>query len=134
MSLGHSELSMSANIDDKFYGKLTVALAEHEGELEVELEEAFFQTLGLPGGLTLKGGRFFSSVGYLNQQHDHVWDFIDAPLAYAVLFGNKYIDDGIQLSVLLPTNTYLETGVELLRGSRFQEVENSRVQVLGWSI
>ena len=135
MSLGHSELSMSANIDDKFYGKLTVALAEHEGDLEVELEEAFFQTLGLPGGLTFKGGRFFSSVGYLNQQHDHVWDFIDAPLAYAVLFGNKYIDDGVQLSVLLPTDMYLEAGIELLRGSRFpgggdQQGAGSRVVYL----
>lgn len=118
-SVGHSELIMSANIDDKFYGKMTLALAEHEGEIEVELEEAFIQTLGLGHGLSLKAGRFFSEIGYLNQQHAHFWDFADAPLIYRGLFGNQLIDDGLQITYVAPTDTFLQFGAEALSASRF---------------
>lgn len=118
-SLGHSELVMSANADDKFYGRFTLALAEHDGETEIEIEEAFFETLGLDYGLQIRGGRFFSDIGYLNSQHAHQWDFVDAPLIYRGLFGNQLLDDGVQLTWLAPTDLYLSFGSELFRGSRF---------------
>jgi len=117
--LGHNELSLSAKVDDMFYGKLTTAIAVHEGKTEVELEEAFIETLALDHGLTIKAGRFFSDIGYLNNQHGHVWDFMDAPLVYRGLFGNQLIDDGVQLSWLAPTETYFKVGMEGTRGSRF---------------
>lgn len=117
--LGHNELSLSANIDDMFYGKLTTAIADHEGETEVELEEAYIETLAIGNGLTVKAGRFFSDIGYLNNQHGHAWDFVDAPLMYRALFGNQLIDDGVQVSWLAPTDTYFKIGVEGLRGERF---------------
>ncbi|MEZ0122528.1 MAG: hypothetical protein AB9Q22_14350 [Candidatus Reddybacter sp.] len=119
LSVGHSELVMSANIDDKFFGKMTLAFAEHEGETETELEEAFIQTLGLGNGLTLKAGRFLSEIGYLNQQHAHAWDFADAPLIYRGLFGDQLIDDGVQMTWLAPTDIFLQLGTELFSGSRF---------------
>lgn len=117
--LGHNELSLSANIDDMFYGKLTTVIADHEGETEVELEEAYIETLAIGDGLTVKAGRFFSDIGYLNNQHGHAWDFTDAPLIYRALFGNQLIDDGVQVSWLAPTDTYFKIGVEGLRGERF---------------
>ncbi|MEW8646615.1 MAG: hypothetical protein AB2563_10990 [Candidatus Thiodiazotropha endolucinida] len=117
--LGHNELAISANVDDLFYGKLTAAIADHEGETEVELEEAFIETSALGNGLNIKAGRFFSSIGYLNQQHGHAWDFVDAPLIYRGLFGEQLIDDGIQVSWVAPTDIYLQLGGELLRGERF---------------
>lgn len=117
--LGHNELSLSANVDDMFYGKLTTAIAEHEGETEIELEEAFIETLSLDHGLAIKAGRFFSDIGYLNNQHGHVWDFMDAPLIYRGLFGNQLIDDGVQLTWLAPTDTYFKLGTESTRGNRF---------------
>ncbi|PCJ36199.1 MAG: hypothetical protein COA75_08160 [Cellvibrionales bacterium] len=119
LSIGHSELTMSANIDDKFFGKMTLAFDEHDGETETELEEAFIQTLGLGNGFTLKAGRFFSEIGYLNQQHGHAWDFADAPLIYRGLFGDQLVDDGVQMTWLAPTDTFLQLGAELLGGSRF---------------
>ena len=119
LSLGHTELMMGANIDDKFYGKMTLALAEHEGAIAVELEEAFIQTLGLGNGMTVKAGRFFSEIGYLNKQHAHSWDFADAPLIYRGLFGNQLIDDGVQFTYVAPTDTFLQLGVEALSGNRF---------------
>jgi len=118
-ALGHSELVISANADDKFYGRFTLAFGIHDGETEVAIEEAFFETLALDYGLAVRGGRFFSDIGYLNSQHEHQWDFSDAPLVYRGLFGNQLIDDGIQLSWLAPTDIYLSFGSELFRGSRF---------------
>lgn len=46
--LGHTELNFSSNIDDKFYGALTAVLESHGDETELELEEAFIETLALP--------------------------------------------------------------------------------------
>ncbi len=41
LGLGHSEITVSSNIDDKFFGNLTLGLGVHPGEpLELELEEA----------------------------------------------------------------------------------------------
>ncbi|MCU7943572.1 MAG: hypothetical protein KZQ87_12920 [Candidatus Thiodiazotropha sp. (ex Cardiolucina cf. quadrata)] len=117
--LGHNELAISANVDDLFYGKLTAAIADHEGDTEVELEEAFIETAALGNGVNIKAGRFFSAIGYLNQQHGHAWDFVDAPLIYRGLFGEQLIDDGIQVSWVAPTDIYLQLGGELLRGERF---------------
>lgn len=118
-SLGHSEIILSSNIDDKFYGQLTAALHAHDGETNLELEEAFVQTLGLGYGLTAKAGRFFSEIGYLNQQHPHAWDFADAPLIYRGLFAEQYNDDGLQLSWIAPTSFYLNIGGEFLKGEHF---------------
>nr|VFJ58727.1 MAG: hypothetical protein BECKFW1821B_GA0114236_104313 [Candidatus Kentron sp. FW] len=118
-SLGHTELAASANIDDKFYGQATLAIHEHDGSTELELEEAFIQTLGLGNGLTVRAGRFFSALGYLNEQHEHTWDFADPPLIYRGLFGNQLRDDGLQVSYIAPTDTFLQLGAEAFKGSRF---------------
>lgn len=117
--LGHNELSISSNIDDMLFGKLTTAIAEHEGETEVELEEAYIETMALGNGLAIKAGRFYSDIGYLNNQHGHVWDFADAPLVYRGMFGNQLIDDGVQVNWLLPTDAYFKVGIEATRGERF---------------
>jgi hypothetical protein len=69
--------------------------------------------------LNAKAGRFFSAVGYLNEQHEHSWDFSDAPLIYRGLFGNQLNDDGLQVSWLAPTDLYFQLGGELLRGDDF---------------
>ncbi len=118
-SIGHTEIAISANVDNKFYGKATLAIHDHEGETETDLEEAYIQTLGLGHGLTLKAGRFYSAIGYLNEQHEHLWDFADAPLIYRGLFGDQLRDDGLQITYLAPTDTFMQFGTELFRGDRF---------------
>ena len=118
-NVGHTEIIMSANVDDLFMGFLTFALADHEGEIEVELEEAYVETLGLGGGFTIRGGRFFSAVGYHNQKHAHAWDFADAPLIYEGLWGSAYYDDGVRLSWIAPTDLFIEVGTEALAGGQF---------------
>lgn len=116
LRLGESELVMSANIDDKFSGRFTAALTP---ENETEIEEAFIETLGLGGGVTVKAGRFFSHIGYLNPVHAHAWDFADQPLVYRAFFGNQYGDDGMQARWVAPTGLFLELGAELFRGDNF---------------
>lgn len=118
-SLGHSELSFSSNIDDLYFGKLTIAITEHDGESATEIEEAFIQTLALEEGFTVTAGRFLSGIGYQNAQHAHAQSFSDVPLVYAALFGNSLIEDGVQLSWLAPTDLYLQLGVEALSGKRY---------------
>ena len=118
-SLGHSEIIFSSNIDDKFFGQFTLAVAGHDNEIEVELEEAYFETLALGGGFNLRGGRFYSAIGYLNHQHRHVWDFYDAPLIYRGLFGDQYFDDGFRLSYIAPTDLFVEFGAEAFAGKKY---------------
>ncbi len=118
-SLGETEINLKANVDDKFLGNLTFALADEDGGTEVELEEAWLQTTSLPEGFTLRMGRFFSDVGYLNQFHVHADDFADRPLPYRAFFGNQLTDDGVRLSWVAPTDLYMEFGTEWLRGQGF---------------
>ncbi len=118
-SLGHSELSFSSNIDDLYFGKLTLALAEHEGESNTEIEEAYIQTLALDDGLVLMAGRFLSGIGYQNAQHAHAQSFSDSPLVYSALFGNSLIEDGLQLTWLAPTDLFVQLGAEALSGKRY---------------
>lgn len=122
-SLGESEITLRANIDPKFSGQLTFALTP---ENEAEVEEAFIQTRDLGSGLNAKAGRFLSSVGYLNGQHSHTWDFVDAPLAYQAFLGGQYKSDGVQLKWLAPLDQFLELGVEAGNGSNFPGTARNR--------
>ncbi len=123
-NLGESELSISANVDQVFRGQFTLALPPEEGESPA-VEEAFIQTLGLGHGLGLKAGRFLSGIGYMNEQHAHVWDFSDAPLAYKAFFGGQQRSEGLQLKWLAPTDTFLEFGIEVGRGGSFPSTDNN---------
>jgi hypothetical protein len=114
-SLGDTELILAANIDPSFRGQATLVLADGV----VEVEEAWFQTTSLDNGLTLKGGRFISGIGYQNEQHPHAWDFADNNLMYQTLFGEHLGQEGLQLKWLAPTDTFVELGMEIGRGSAF---------------
>ena len=115
-SLGESELAMTANVDDKFAGNLIASLSP---ENTVSVEEAYGLWLTAPFGLVPKFGRFFSGLGYMNEQHQHAWDFVDAPLAYQAFLGNQYATDGIQAKWLAPIDHYFELGVEAGNGDGF---------------
>lgn len=119
-SVDGSELVLSASIDPYFRGYLNAVL----GDGEVEVEEAWFQTTGLGQGTSIKGGRYKSGIGYQNEQHPHAWDFATNNLAYEVLFGEGYIQDGVQLKWLAPTDTFLEFGAELGAGGAFPSTNN----------
>lgn len=119
LGLDESELDLSANVDDLFYGSVTIAFESEADGTEIEMEEVYIQTLGLPLGANLKFGRFFTAIGYLNEFHEHADDFADRPLLYKAFLGSQHNDDGVQLSVILPFELYTEVGGGLFRGDDF---------------
>ena len=119
-SLGHSELSLASDVGDALHAGLGLGIGVHPGEpVELELEEAYFQTLpglGLPRELTLTAGRKLWSFGYLNERHAHEDDFADRPLPYRAFLDGAYNDDGLQVSLALPGAVRTEIGGGLFRG------------------
>lgn len=114
-TLNETELVLGANVDPYSRGLLILAVTDDE----VEVEEAWFQTLRLGHGLTVKGGRFRSGIGYQNEKHPHAWDFADNSLMYSALFGEALNQDGLQLRWLAPTELFLELGAEVAKGQFF---------------
>jgi hypothetical protein len=121
--LGESELVLTASVDPYFRGALVAALAPDN---TLGVEEAFFQTTSLPSGLTLKGGRFLSGIGYQNEIHQHAWDFQDAPLPYKAFLGGRYQQDGVQLRWVAPTPLFIELGGEIANGQSFPGNDRSK--------
>lgn len=115
-SLKESELGIAANIDPQYRGVGTFSLDPAGG---ISVENAFVQSSALGNGLNLKMGRFFSGLGYLNEQHAHAWDFVDQPLVYRTLWDNQIGDDGLQLKWLAPADMFVEIGGEVGRGRGF---------------
>jgi len=122
-NLGESELVISSNVDDRFTGRFIAALT---AENEAEVEEAWLETRKLGYGLTLRAGRLFSHIGYLNPVHAHAWDFTDQPLVYRAFFGNQYGDDGAQVRWVAPLDFLLVVGAERFRGDSFPAGGNAR--------
>jgi hypothetical protein len=122
-NLGESELRLSANIDPNFAGRIMLSLS---ADNKISVEEAFITSKGLSGGINLKAGRFLSSIGYLNEQHPHSWDFVDAPLVYQAMFGGRYQHDGVQLKWLAPTERFIELGFEAGQGTAFPGNDRSK--------
>ena len=114
--LSETELNISANIDPYFRGVAIAALAPEGG---VSVEEAYVQTLAMPYGFNVKGGRFFSGIGYQNEQHQHAWDFQDAPLVYKAFLGGQLKQDGLQFKWIAPTDLFMEVGAEFSAGDQF---------------
>lgn len=116
LSLGESELALTANVDHYFRGTLIASLLPDN---TIGVENATLQTIALSNGFSVKAGRFFSAVGYQNEIHAHAWDFVDAPLANKVFLGNQLADDGVQFKWVAPTDLYMDLGAEFGRGRAF---------------
>ncbi|MFI4970346.1 MAG: hypothetical protein ACHP7D_09070 [Lysobacterales bacterium] len=119
LSIAESEIALSANIDEKFYGQLILTAQNDKGQDHIGVENAFIETTGLPNGFGVRAGRFFSDIGYLNSHHAHTDNFYDRPLAYQAFLGSQYGDDGVQVHWLAPTPIFLEFGAEAFAGNNF---------------
>jgi hypothetical protein len=105
------ELGIQAVVDP--YARADVFLSfASEG---VEVEEAYLTTLQLPAGLQVRAGKLFAPVGRLNQQHGHVWTFVDRPLALARLLGPDALKGpGLDVAWLAPTPWFAEVHLAYL--------------------
>lgn len=115
------ELSAAAAVDPYFQAEshLVYLVDPYDGESRFELEEAFGTTSALPHGLQVKAGHFQTEFGRHNAQHPHAWEWQDAPVIAARVFGPDGMrGTGARLSWLLPTQTYvkLSLGVQNSNG------------------
>jgi hypothetical protein len=122
-NLGESELTFAANVDPYFYANLTASVS---ADNSITAEEAYFRTTALTHGFTIKGGRFFSGIGYLNDVHAHAWDFVDQPLVYQAFLGGQLHEDGIQAKWLAATDMFIEFGAETGNGDHFPGTRRAR--------
>ena len=124
-SLGESELALAGTVDNLFRAEARLVFSQDGSGTGISLEEAFFETLGLPAGFKVKAGKFFSDVGYLNNKHPHEWDFVDLPLAYKAFFGGQLNDTGAQIKWLAPLDDmYFRLGGEYAQGSKYPNSDN----------
>ncbi len=99
------ELGLQSVIDP--YARADIFISFTPGGVDVE--EAYLTTLSLPAGFQLRAGKFFSPFGRLNQQHPHVWDFADAPLAMDRLVSVDTLKGpGVDVSWLAPVSWFAE--------------------------
>jgi hypothetical protein len=118
---GHSDLIVRGPLGQHFSAQLGAAAHQADGKLEFDMEEAWVQTRGLPGGFQVRAGRFSSQIGYLNEQHPHADDFVERPLLYRAFLGGHWFDDGLRLNWTAPTPFYLSFGTEIFRGHQLIE-------------
>ncbi|MBU1995232.1 hypothetical protein KKC15_11055 [bacterium] len=125
-NLNYAELILSSSVDPFF----TMDGVFHFTQSGVAIEELFFTSTALGNGLRMKGGKFQSNFGYLNEQHHHAWDFADMPLVYEAFLGMHGINEkGAQLQWIAPSETYLMLGGEILQGDNEQMFGNQTIDL-----
>lgn len=113
-NFNYAELALSSHVDPYF----TLDSVFHITGGEFEVEELYFTSTALGNGIKVKGGKFLSNFGYLNDQHHHVWSFADTPLVYEAFFGSEGLNEiGLQAQWVAPTSNYLMLGLEVLQGN-----------------
>ena len=76
----------------------------------IGVEEGYIQTLGLSHGFSIKAGRFFSAIGYLNRSTRTRGTSPTRRSPNKVFLGNQLSDDGIQVKWVAPTDLYWDVG------------------------
>jgi hypothetical protein len=104
------ETSFKGVVDPYFQAFSTINFRiDSEGETSTELEEAYMQSLSLPGNLQLKAGQYFTEFGRHNTLHVHQFNSVDTPLINGRLLGPDGVrNPGARLSWLTPTPFYSE--------------------------
>ncbi len=93
------ELGLQAVVDPYFRADTFISFSPGG----VNVEEAYATTLALPAGLQVRAGKFFTPFGRMNQQHPHVWEFVDPPLARGRLLAQDVLSGpGLVASWLAP--------------------------------
>ena len=112
-NLNYAEMAIHSTVDPY----LDADAVLHFSGAGVEIEEAYFTSRDLPYNLRVRGGKFLSDFGRINNQHHHAWNFSDMPLVYQSFFGHEKLNEiGAQLQWIAPTDTYLMAGIEVLQG------------------
>ncbi len=80
------------------------AFTDPDGALDGEFEEAFLKLEKLPGGLELRGGRFYNRFGFQAAEHNHAWGFVNQNLANGrMLREGELVTEGGEITWNPPT-------------------------------
>ena len=105
LHLMEAEFGVEAVVDPYFYLRAFFMF----GLTFFETEEAYAETLRLPGGLKLRLGQMLGPFGRTNQAHCHTWEFVDAPLPnQRFLSGEGLRAPSLELSWLAPVPFFLK--------------------------
>jgi len=108
-----AELNVEAPIDPFLKGWAVItgtngnSPTTNGGTPTVDIEEAALQTTSLPYNLTVTGGRLFASMGRMIHWHDHELPVTDRPRSIDSFVGGESRADGLEVSYLFPTDTYI---------------------------
>ena len=107
-SVQEVEIYFKSNIDPYWTGNVSLGIAQHGGDFDLDLEEAFVESLFIPK-LTVRVGKFYAFLGRHNNLHTHYYPFIDPPLINQTLFGfHGWNGSGTSLAYLSPLPWYCE--------------------------
>ena len=104
------EAILSGAVDPYFRGQANLLfLLDSRGETGVELEEAWLETISLPGNFQIRAGQILTEFGRHNPTHPHTWSFVDTPLVAGRFLGSDGLrNPGARISWLAPTPFYSE--------------------------
>jgi hypothetical protein len=130
-NLNYAELTLQAPADPF----LDMFATFHVSPTEIEIEEAYVVSRGLPAHFQIKAGKFLSHFGRLNAQHAHFWNFATRPAIYSSVFGSESLNEmGAQVSWLAPIDTYLNLGLEVLQGVNSESFGTQAFQSGTWQL
>lgn len=104
------ELNLAGAVDPYLRGNVNVSLGmDADGEIRLELEEAWLESQSLPANLQIRAGQMYTEFGRHNPTHLHTWAFVDAPLVNARLLGPDGLrNPGARLAWLMPVPFFSE--------------------------
>jgi hypothetical protein len=104
------EMNLQGAVDPYFRGNANILFSiDSGGESFLELEEAWLETVSLPGNFQIRAGQYLSDFGRINTQHPHAWAFVDSPLVNGRFLGPDGLrNPGARLSWLAPTPFFAE--------------------------
>lgn len=125
-NLNYAEMVLQSSVDP--YLDLTSVF--HLGQDSFEIEELYATSRGLPNGLGLKVGKFFSNFGRLNSKHHHQWSFADQALINKAFLSEEGLNEiGLALNWVAPTPFYLDFGLEVLKGSNESSYGDAAIEL-----
>jgi hypothetical protein len=114
------EVNFAGAIDPYFRGTANILFAvDSGGESFTELEEAWLETVSLPGNFQMRAGQILTDFGRVNTQHPHSWAFADVPLVNGRFLGADGLrNPGVRVGWLAPTPffTELSLGIQNSQG------------------
>ena len=114
------EAALSGEVEPHLRGNISISFSiDSGGESIFELEEAWLETLSLPGNLQVRAGQIFTAFGRHNPTHLHEWGFVDVPLVNGSFLGPDGLrNPGARLAWQTPTpfRSELSLGVQNSQG------------------